>query len=61
MCELFLGHPSPNGGSGDFVAIQVQDGKHRAVADGIQKFIGMPTRCRGASFRFTIADYAARK
>ncbi len=32
-------------GIGDLVAIQMQDGQHRAVGCGIQKFVGVPT-CR---------------
>ena len=43
---------------GDLVAVEVQDGQHGAVGDGIEKFIGLP-RCRQRpGFRLAIADNA---
>ena len=47
-----------DGGAGNFVAVEVQDGENRAVARGIQKFDALPTAFERAGFGFTIADDA---
>src|SRR5882724_3964276 len=44
----------------NLVTIQVQDRKHRAIANGIEKFVRMPTGRQWPCLSLTIADHAAR-
>src|SRR5580704_2173539 len=37
----------------------MKDREHRAIARGIEKFVGVPTGGEGAGFRFAVADDAA--
>ena len=48
-----------HGGAGDFVAVQMQNRKHRAVARGIEEFVGMPAGGQRAGLGFAVADHAA--
>ena len=40
--RLLVGDPGKDGGIGDFKAVQMKNGQHRAVADGVEKFVGVP-------------------
>ena len=44
---------------GDLEAVEMKDRKHRAVARGIEEFVGVPTGGERAGFRFAVADDAA--
>ena len=44
--------------TGDLVAVQVQDGQHRAVMYRIEKFVRVPAGGQRAGFRFAVADDA---
>ena len=46
-------------GSGDFVAVEMQDGNDGAVASGIQELVGVPACCERAGLGFAVADDAA--
>ena len=48
-----------HGGSGDLVAVEMQDGQHRAIARRVEEFVGMPTRGARTGFGFAIAHDAA--
>ena len=43
----------------DLVAVQVQDGQYRAVADGVEEFVDMPRGRQRASFGFAVADHGS--
>ena len=53
-----MGHAAKDGGVGDLVAIQVQDGQHRTVAHGVQKFVGLPAGGQRAGLGFAVAHGA---
>ena len=53
-----MGDPGEDGGVGDLEAVQVQDGQHRAVSDGVQEFVGVPRCGQGPGLRLTIAHHA---
>ena len=56
--DFLMGHAAKDGGVGDLVAIQVQDGQHRTVAHGVQKFVGLPAGGQRASLGFAVAHGA---
>ena len=58
LLHLLMGDPGEDGGVGDLEAVQVQDGQHRAVSDGVQEFVGVPRCGQGAGLRLTIAHHA---
>src|SRR5439155_20459405 len=47
-----------HGGIGNFVTVEMENGKDDAVADWIKKFIRMPACGHGAGLGFAIADDA---
>src|SRR5215470_13997236 len=57
--ELFIVETAQNGGIGDLVAVEMQNGKHRSVARRIEKFVRMPARGEGTAFALTVAHNAA--
>ncbi len=59
--QLFLADARQHGGAGDLVAVEVQDGQHRAVARRIQELVGVPTGSERAGLGFAIADHAAHQ
>ena len=40
--DLLMGHAGKEGGIGDLVAVEVQDGQHRAVAGGVEELVALP-------------------
>ena len=54
--HLFMGHTAKDGGVGDLVAIQVQDGQNSAVTHGVQELVGLPAGGQGAGLSFAVAD-----
>ena len=46
-----------DGGIGDLVAVEMKDGQHGAVADGIEKFVGMPGGGERTGLGFAIAHH----
>ena len=53
-----VGHAPQHRGVGDFPAIEVQDRQDRAVADRVQKLVGVPARCQRAGLGFAVAHAA---
>jgi hypothetical protein len=54
--EFIVRNAGEDGGIGDFVPVEMEDGKDGAIANGIEEFIGVPGSSERAGFRFTIAD-----
>ncbi len=48
-----------NGGVGDLVAIEMEDGQDRAIMDGIETGDGLPGGGQGPGFRFSVTDHAS--
>ncbi len=48
-----------HGGTGDFVAVEMEDRENGAVARGVEEFVGVPGGGAGAGLGFAIADDAA--
>ncbi len=57
LFQLFVFDTGQDGRVGDLVAVEVQDGQHRAVADRVEKLVGMPGRGQRAGFRLAVADH----
>ena len=55
--ELLVADSSQHRRIGDLVAVQVQDGQHRPVADGVEKLVGVPGRCQGPGLSLAIAHH----
>ena len=56
--QLVAGNAGQHRGAGDLVAVQMQDGQHRAVVHRVEKLVRVPACGKRAGFRFTIADDA---
>src|SRR6266516_5653836 len=56
--QFFIGHGAVDGGIGDFIAIQVQDGQDRAGFGRIKKLVAMPGGSGRSGLRLAIADDA---
>ncbi len=61
MSQVRVSQTSEDGWVGDFVPVQVEDGKNGAVASRIQKLIGVPTGSERASLGFAIANDTANQ
>src|SRR5580693_7440652 len=48
--------PRQHGRIGDFIAVEVEDRQHGAVAHRIQKLVGMPARRKRPRLRFAVTD-----
>ena len=59
LCQLGIGHARQHRRICDFVTVQMQDGKHRAVARRIQELVRVPARGQRPGFRFAVAHDAA--
>ena len=53
--DLLMAHTGKDGGIGNLVAVQMQDGQHSAVGDGIQELVALPGGGQGAGFRLSVA------
>ena len=49
-----------NRGVGDLVAVQMQDRQHGAVANRVEKLVGMPRGRHRSGFRFAVANHHRR-
>ena len=47
-----------HGRIGDLVAVEVQDGQHRAVADRVEELVGVPARGQRPGFGLAVTDDA---
>ena len=57
--QLLVRDAREHRGTGDLVAVQVQDRQHGAVALGVQELVGMPARSQRAGLGLAVADHAA--
>ena len=58
LLQFVFGNASQEAGIGDFVAVQVQNRQHAAIAGWVEKFVSVPTGGQRAGFGFAIADDA---
>ncbi len=56
--ELLVRDARQHGRVGDLVAVEVKDRQHGAVAHGIEKLVGVPTRGERPRLRLAVADHA---
>ena len=54
--DLLAGHARKEGGVGDLVAVQVQDGQNRAVGGGVEELVALPGGGQRSGFSLAIAD-----
>ena len=59
--QFLVADAGEHGRIGDLEPIEMKDRKDRAIARGIQKFVGVPTRGKRARLRLTVADDAGRR
>lgn len=59
--QVALGDPGQHGRVGDLVAVEVQDGQHRAVARRIEEHVGEPAAGQRPGLRLTVADHAGHQ
>jgi len=57
--EVAFGDAGQDGGIGDLVAVEVEDGQDSAVGFGIEKFVGVPRGGQRPGFGFAVADDAS--
>jgi hypothetical protein len=57
--ELLVADARQHRGPGDLVAVQVQDGQHRAVVRGVEELVRMPAGRERPGLRLAVADHAA--
>jgi hypothetical protein len=56
--ELVVRNPGENRGTGDLVAIQVQDRQHRAVTNRVEELVRVPAGRQRTGLRLPVADDA---
>ncbi len=54
--ELLGRYARQDGWVGNLVSIQMQNGKHGAIAHRVEKFVGVPTGGQRSCLRFSISD-----
>ena len=53
-----MGDAGEDGGVGGLEAVEVQDGEHRAVNDGVEELVGVPGGGQGAGLGLAVAHHA---
>jgi hypothetical protein len=56
--KLIAGDACEHRGTGDLVAVEVQDGQHGAVVDRVEELVRMPARRQRTGLRLAVADHA---
>ena len=59
LLQFFVGNAGEEGGVGDFVAVEMEDGEDHPIGDGVEEFVGMPGGGKWAGFGFAVADDAS--
>lgn len=57
LLDIFISISAQYRRPGNFVAIQMEDRKYRAIVDGVQKLDAFPRTFERSRLRFSIADY----
>ena len=57
LVDILISIPAQHRRSGNFVAIQMEDRKHCAIVDGVQKLDAFPRTLERSRLRFSIADH----
>jgi hypothetical protein len=55
--QLVVRQAGKYGGTGDLVAVQMQNGQHGAIAHGVEEFISMPTRGQRPGLGLAVPDH----
>ena len=55
--QFFAGNARENGRVVDLVAVQIEDGQHGAVANGIEEFVAVPGGGQRPGFGLAVADH----
>jgi hypothetical protein len=58
LLELLVADAGEDGGVGDLVAVEVQDGQHRAVGDRVEELVAVPGGGQRAGLRLAVAHHA---
>ena len=56
--HLLMAHAGEDGGIGDLEAVEVQNGQHRAVGNGVDELVAVPRGGQRAGFRLAVAHHA---
>ena len=56
--QLAVGDAGEDGGVVDLKAVEVEDGQHGAVADGVEELVGLPGRGQWAGLGLAVAHHA---
>ena len=59
--DLLVGDAGEDGGVADLIAVQVQDGQHGAIGDGVEELVGLPGGGQGAGLSLAVAHNARRQ
>ena len=57
--KFVVANAGENRGVGDLVAIEMEDREHRAIARGIEEFVGVPRGSEWPGFGLAIANHAS--
>ena len=55
--HLLMAHAGEDGGVGDLEAVEVQNGQHSAVGDGVDEFVAVPRGGQRAGLRLAVAHH----
>ena len=58
LVQFFVGDAGQHRRIGNLIAVEVQNGQHGPIADGVQKLIGMPGGGQGTGFGFPVTNHA---
>ena len=56
--HLLMAHAGEDGGVGDLEAVEVQNGQHRTVGNGVDELVAVPRGGQRAGFRLAVAHHA---
>ena len=54
---LLVGDAGEQGGVGELEAVEVENGQHRAVRDGVEELVGVPGGGQGGGLRFAVSHH----
>ena len=55
--QFLVGDPAEDGGAGTLEAVEVEDGQHGAVGDGVDELVALPGGGQGAGLGLTVAHH----
>lgn len=57
LFQLLVGYPRQHSRIVDLVAVQVQNGQHGAIDNGVEELVAVPCRCQRASLGLAVAHH----